>query len=1458
MAARSGNADAIAQLIGRAFAEYGLSVSGTVTDDQLNLTVVGDPLPEQQQVIPLIKTGLMRLGFGSIRTVVLQAQTTTPADGTNDGWIYRFQINDALNSPPTPQPDAASLVKVHGGTPTRDNALRIGSYRIHDSAHGHVIHPDTEPVPSLRRRSPPTAAQFCDPLPSMLDRQPETQDALSALLSDQVVEFYGEHGLGKSAILCSLAHAPQVRRQFMDGISYRRVATRPLEDVWQDVFAAFYEWEGAPSVKPTPSELHAALRSLNGLAVLDDLPPGSVSWVKDSGMTVLLSSDEHQLTDIGQAMPMRGLPIPEAVTLIEQRLGRSLVDSAERHAAEAIGRFLKGHPLRIIQTVSFLQTFHRASANTDLPSTLPQLLEQLRAGPSAEALTIRAATTLPELERRVLAVLAVFEHISLAPEHLSVLVGSSNLDLTVQILLERGLMSRDRDGYRLASNLLPYFRKIWNLTPWIDRSITYFTAWAQQQNTAAAVLDVQAPLWWATHLAAQQQQWDAVLTLCRLLDRPFMLSQRWGRWKQLWELGLTAARSMGDGAAEAYAFHQLGSRALCLGDFFTAHTYLTEATQRRIALRDEIGAAISQHNASLLYASDDQSNESHASSASSSAMTPNGTTASDGATTLASPTTRLQPPTIVSVPHPPPVAQGRPIDAAKVEELTRQIGTGESKPPASGSPDSNDQPKGQQRTQARLSDAGQFVYSSTQSSGTQSSGQGGPKGNGAIAPSSGSSSVSYSAPSSASSGSPTSPSGSPYSGTESASSRKITPTPQPSVTQPDTPPKVYAVTEARSFPIGWIAVALVAAVCGGLGAFLALTWNRTPFTINPRSVSFTPQLVNTESSRRGITVTNTSRETIELSSIAFSQGDRFDFNITDQSCTNRPLRPNMSCTIGLVFSPQESSARSTVLRLADATGKYVRSIQVRGLGESAQISFQPDGLSFPKTFTGGDERTTQTISVINDSGVAFVMGAASITGEREDAFAIGQDNCKGRTLGPNESCSVEVVFVPSSTGTLEANFAIRVASEDRPRLTPLIGIGELSAPELSASTLSFGDEVLGETATQRVYITNTGGSTLTIGSAGISGNTTNFRVQGDSCSRASLEPGQGCQVTVGFTPQAEQSYSAALVIQDNAVDGPRSVALTGRGSRVASPDLSPNPLTFGEQEVGSSREEQVTLINRSSRSLRVQSASLSASGDFSIVNDQCSGRSIAPGARCTLTVRFTPREMGDRSATLTIRDTATGSPRTVNITGTGAMIPNPQILSMEASPTNIRLGERANVCYRAVNAESLSLRSSTGQRLSLDNADGCVTVTPSETTTYTLTAEGRNGRVVTQQAQIQVAVPEPDTTPPPVPSPIGPSGNDYVLCAEPSTVALSWTPVTDESEPVTYTAVLERGSAVGDTAVPVDGWVPVTQQNTQATQVNITPFLQRGRVSYRWRVAAQDAEGNRSNVSPWANFRTCD
>jgi fibronectin type 3 domain-containing protein len=70
------------------------------------------------------------------------------------------------------------------------------------------------------------------------------------------------------------------------------------------------------------------------------------------------------------------------------------------------------------------------------------------------------------------------------------------------------------------------------------------------------------------------------------------------------------------------------------------------------------------------------------------------------------------------------------------------------------------------------------------------------------------------------------------------------------------------------------------------------------------------------------------------------------------------------------------------------------------------------------------------------------------------------------------------------------------------------------------------------------------------------------------------------------------------------------------------------------------------------------------SSDF-VQNNNC-GTSVASGANCTIVVMFTPSIAGAETAALNISDNATGSPQSVNFSGTGS---HDVILSWTASTT---------------------------------------------------------------------------------------------------------------------------------------------------------------------------------------------
>ncbi len=100
-------------------------------------------------------------------------------------------------------------------------------------------------------------------------------------------------------------------------------------------------------------------------------------------------------------------------------------------------------------------------------------------------------------------------------------------------------------------------------------------------------------------------------------------------------------------------------------------------------------------------------------------------------------------------------------------------------------------------------------------------------------------------------------------------------------------------------------------------------------------------------------------------------------------------------------------------------------------------------------------------------------------------------------------------------------------------------------------------------------------------------------------------------------------------------------------------DFAPPSLAFPAQMVGTmSAAMPITYKNIGNASLTV--TVIATGGDFSQMNT-CGvlPAVLAPGASCTINVFFTPTAVGTRNGTLTVTDTAPGSPHMIPLTGTG-------------------------------------------------------------------------------------------------------------------------------------------------------------------------------------------------------------
>jgi hypothetical protein len=103
------------------------------------------------------------------------------------------------------------------------------------------------------------------------------------------------------------------------------------------------------------------------------------------------------------------------------------------------------------------------------------------------------------------------------------------------------------------------------------------------------------------------------------------------------------------------------------------------------------------------------------------------------------------------------------------------------------------------------------------------------------------------------------------------------------------------------------------------------------------------------------------------------------------------------------------------------------------------------------------------------------------------------------------------------------------------------------------------------------------------------------------------------------------------------------------------PCRSPGSLTFGPQGVGTQSSSQTVTFLNTSPTTPLSISSISAGGDFVVTSNGCGVIGPAEyGSSCVVGVAFGPRGVGARAGTLSIADTANGSPQAVALSGTGA------------------------------------------------------------------------------------------------------------------------------------------------------------------------------------------------------------
>ena len=440
-------------------------------------------------------------------------------------------------------------------------------------------------------------------------------------------------------------------------------------------------------------------------------------------------------------------------------------------------------------------------------------------------------------------------------------------------------------------------------------------------------------------------------------------------------------------------------------------------------------------------------------------------------------------------------------------------------------------------------------------------------------------------------------------------------------------------------------------------------------SFNPASLTFALQNTGSTSAAQGVTVTNTGNSPMAFTAIAIAGANASDFAQSVNTCPISPttLAAGGSCTVSVTFSPGAAGARSASISFTDNANGSPQSVSLTGTGQVPvfTLSFSPTSLTFAAQNTGTTS-TAQGVTISNTGNSPITFTSFVLGGANAGDYAISFNNCpiNPATLPAGNACSINATFSPSAVGSRTASIAVTDNATGSPQSISLTGTGRTPVKSLSfsPSPVTFGTVNTGSNSAVSLTVTSSGNTAVTLTSIAISGvNAADYSITSNNCpsSPATLAAGNACSVQITFAPSAAGTRTASINFTDDAVGSPQSVAISGIGQVLTfTLSFSPSSLTFAAQNLGTSSAAQgVTVSNTGNSAITFSGFVLTGANpaEYSISANSCpsSPATLAASNNCSFSIVFTPSAAGTRTASVSITDTATGSPQTVGLSGTG-------------------------------------------------------------------------------------------------------------------------------------------------------------------------------------------------------------
>ncbi len=415
---------------------------------------------------------------------------------------------------------------------------------------------------------------------------------------------------------------------------------------------------------------------------------------------------------------------------------------------------------------------------------------------------------------------------------------------------------------------------------------------------------------------------------------------------------------------------------------------------------------------------------------------------------------------------------------------------------------------------------------------------------------------------------------------------------------------------------------------------------------NPASLNFGSVNVNTLSHPSNILLTNTSSRAAAIQKV---------FSSSAQFIVTGPVFPLMlpahhSISFQVVFNPNAASVISatlTVTLVRQSVGSVVVPLTGTGVALPSPtylLSHSASSLAFGSVSVGA--AASQSITLSNTGNSNVVISQIAVTGSGFSVSGI----VVPATLSAGHSASLLIAFSPTLAGSSAGSITIVSNATNSPATISVSGTGVQAEISVVPGNISFGSLTVGLTNTQTVTLSNHGNANLIVTQASVTGS--GFADSGINLP-LTMAPGNTSAFTVSFAPASAISSAGTLTLKSNASVPSLSVALSGTGiAQVRQLSANPASLSFGSLALHTSSSQTVTLTNTGNFAVTISQLNLTGAG-FSH-----SGISLpitlAAGQSTSFNAIFDPTSAGSVSGAATVVSTASNSPESIALSGSGA------------------------------------------------------------------------------------------------------------------------------------------------------------------------------------------------------------